>query len=99
MLSERIAKVRDRESEFPPTEDNQYPEDHHVDGGFSSFHLLLIFLLKEQQKPGTFMLPKSRLGACCLTILIYTFIMFKGAMRPCHTYVPRFKGECLWYER
>ena len=33
------------------------------------------------------MSPKSGLGACCLTILIYTFKCFKGAMRPHHTYV------------
>ena len=26
------------------------------------------------------LLRDFRLGACCLTILIYTFIMFKGAL-------------------
>ena len=36
--------------------------------------------------------------ACCLTILImYSFkIMFKGAMRPRHTYVCGFKGIGLY---
>ena len=37
-----------------------------------------------------------RLGACCLTILIYTFKCFKGATNPRHTYVFGFKGDSLW---
>ena len=45
------------------------------------------------------MLLSSRLGACCLTILIYTFKCFKGATIPRHTCVFRFKGQCLWDER
>ena len=45
--------------------------------------------IERTTKTRTFMPSKSRLGACCLTILIYTFIMFKGAMRPRHTYIPR----------
>ena len=49
-----------------------FPEEIHVDVGVSSLHLFLFLLLK-QQKPGTFMLLRGfRLGACCLTILIYT---------------------------
>ena len=41
---------------------------------------------------------KSRLDACCLTILIYiSFIMFKGAMRPHHTYVPRLYSKVYNY--
>ena len=60
--------------------------------------LMVVFLLSTSSyifierttKTRTFMPSKSRLGACCLTILIYiSFIMFKGAMRPRYTYVPR----------
>ena len=41
------------------------------------------------------MFPRG-FSACCLTILIYMFNMFKGVMRPRHTYVPGFKGDSLW---
>ena len=74
-----------RESEFPPTEksglqtppteDNHtlpFPEEIHVDVGVSSLYPFLFLLLK-QQKPGNLYASQSlRLGACCLTILIYT---------------------------
>ena len=45
------------------------------------------------------LLRSLRLGTCCLTILIYTFKMFKGAMRPRHTYVFGFKGIRLQEKR
>ena len=51
---------------------------------------LLNFFIVEQQKREVFLVQKIRLGACCLTILIYTFKMFKGATNPRYTYIPRF---------
>ena len=47
----------------------------------------LNFFIVEQQKSGTFTPLKIDSGACCLTILIYTFKMFKGVMRPRHAYI------------
>ena len=46
------------------------------------------FFIGKQQKLDAFPPPRGRLGACCLTILIY-FKCFKGATSPRHTYVPR----------
>ena len=48
------------------------------------------FFIGKQQKLEPFVPLKNWFGACCLTILIY-FNMFKGAMRPRHTYVCGFK--------
>ena len=54
------------------------------------------FFIQNNIKLETFTPLKSRLGACCLTLLIYTFKMFKGAVRPRHTYIRRFKGIGLY---
>ena len=61
--------------------------------------LLLNFLLLNNKNQRTFLRRSFRLGACCLTILIYTFIMFKDAPRPRHIYVFGFKGVGLWDKR
>ena len=52
------------------------------------------FIVKQQICPS-----QSRFGACCLTILIYTFKLFKGATNPRHTYISGFLNVGLWYER
>ena len=54
------------------------------------------------------MLPRSGLGACCLTILIFLILLNVLRVR-CDHATPVFsdlkvsvygmKGECLWYER
>ena len=60
--------------------------------------ILLIFLSLNNKNQEVFP-SQSRFGACCLTILIYTFKCFKGATNPCHTYVSGFLNVGLWYER
>jgi len=69
---------------------------------------LLIFLLREQQKIGTFVLLRSGLGACCLTILIFLRVLNVLRMPPPHATrafpdfkvsVYRRKGECLQEKR
>ena len=58
--------ARGRDREIAPT------EEIHLDVGVSSLHPFSIFLLKKQQKLEAFLCCGGlRLGACCLTILIY----------------------------
>ena len=67
----------------------------------ASLYLSSFFYWENNKKPRSLILVKSGLGACCLTILILLicFNMFKGAMRPRHTYVCGFKGDSLQDER
>ena len=62
---------------------------------FSLFPFFIFFIAK-QQKLEPFTPLKNCFGACCLTILIYTFKMFKGAMQPRHDYICGSKGIRLW---
>ena len=50
----------------------------------------------KQQKPDAFIHSEAIFCNCCLTILIYTFKLFKGATNPSHTYIFGFKGIGLW---
>ena len=64
-----------------------------------SLNSLNFFIVEQQKSEAPLSLEDVRLGACCLTILIYTFKMFKGATNPCYTYIPRFKGISLQEKR
>ena len=64
------------------------------------------FLLKEQQKIGTFVPLRIGLGACCLTILIFLRVLIVLRV-PCDHAIPTFmvlkvivygfKGDSLWF--
>ena len=65
----------------------RYIEVVGVDGCQLPQFLLLNFLLLNNKNQRIFLRRSFHLDACCLTILICIFIMFKGATRPCHIYV------------
>ncbi len=56
------------------------------------------FFIERTTKTKDLCASRISLGACCLTILILLicFNMFKGAMRPRYTYIPRLKGVGLY---